>query len=122
MSSTPESELGTQQSDGSPAPSQQSTQLQSALQLSARERKLESLKASNLALEKQIAQVQAKHDEGVKKLKNPAASETVKQHIKLLHDFNEIRDVGLGLIGMVAENRQRRVGEVMSEFGVSLGD
>lgn len=34
--------------------------------------------------------------------RNPSPEGTVKQHIKLLHDFNEIRDVGLGLIGTLS--------------------
>jgi Swi5 len=73
----------------------------------------------------------------LKRLKSPTPEKTVKAHIKLLHDFNEIRDVGLGLIGgvysayyrvgkkggmltqrcdgtgMVAENRGTRVQNVM---------
>jgi hypothetical protein len=35
-------------------------------------------------------------------LRQPAA-ETVKRHIKLLHDYNDIRDVGQGLVGMIAD-------------------
>jgi hypothetical protein len=38
------------------------------------------------------------------------AAETVKKHIKLLHEYNDIRDVGQGLIGMIAENRGVRIG------------
>lgn len=30
---------------------------------------------------------------------NPDAQATVKRHIRLLHEYNEMRDVGLGLIG-----------------------
>jgi hypothetical protein len=46
----------------------------------------------------------------------------VKNHIKLLHDYNDIRDVGQGLIGMIADNRGVRVGELYAEFGVGLQD
>ena len=50
------------------------------------------------------------------------ASETVKRHIKLLHDYNDIRDIGQGLIGMVADNRGVRIGELYDEFGIGLKD
>jgi hypothetical protein len=55
------------------------------------------------------------------KLKNPAAA-TVKRHIKLLHDYNDIKDVGQGLIGMIADNRGLRVGDLYKDFGLELGD
>lgn len=50
------------------------------------------------------------------------AAETVKRHIKLLHDYNDIRDVGQGLVGMIADNRGIRIGELYEEFGVGLKD
>ena len=50
------------------------------------------------------------------------AAETVKNHIKLLHDYNDIRDVGQGLVGMIADNRGVRLGELYEEFGVGLKD
>lgn len=53
--------------------------------------------------------------------RNPAAN-TVKRHIKLLHDYNDIRDVGQGLVGMIADNRGVRIGELYDEFGVGLKD
>ncbi len=54
--------------------------------------------------------------------KNAAA--TVKNHIKLLHEYNEIRDVGQGIIGMIADNRGVRIVELYEsgEFGVSAKD
>lgn len=50
------------------------------------------------------------------------AAETVRRHIKLLHDYNDIRDVGQGLVGMIADNRGVRIGELYDEFGVGLKD
>ena len=44
-------------------------------------------------------------------VRNPAG-ETVKKHIKLLHHYNDIRDVGQGLVGMIADNRGVRIGEL----------
>lgn len=50
------------------------------------------------------------------------AGETVKKHITLLHDYNDIRDVGQGLIGMIADNKGVRIGELYEEFKVGLKD
>lgn len=46
----------------------------------------------------------------------------MRKHISLLHTYNEIKDVGLGLMGMIAEERGVRVKEVVAEFGVGEGD
>ena len=54
--------------------------------------------------------------------RSPTPETTVKQHIALLHTYNEIRDVGQGLLGMVAENRGVRIRDVYAEFGVAEGD
>lgn len=52
--------------------------------------------------------------------KDPQA--TVKAHIKLLHDYNEIRDVGQGLMGIIADTKGVRVRDVYQDFGVGEGD
>lgn len=52
--------------------------------------------------------------------KDPQA--TVKAHIKLLHDYNEIRDIGQGLMGVIADNRGVRVSDVYRDFDVDEGD
>jgi hypothetical protein len=56
--------------------------------------------------------------------RNPDAGATVKAHIKRLHAYNEIRDVGQGLIGLIAEQRGVRIGECYDsgEFGVGAKD
>lgn len=46
----------------------------------------------------------------------------VTEHIKLLHQYNEIKDVGLGLMGLIAEKEGKRLGEVMEERGVDNKD
>jgi DNA repair protein Swi5/Sae3 len=46
----------------------------------------------------------------------------IKQHIKLLHEYNEIKDVAQGLIGMIADARDVRVVDCQREFGVGVGD
>jgi len=50
------------------------------------------------------------------------STKTVKQHIELLHAYNGIRDVGQGLIGLIAEQRGVRVKDLMEEFGVDVKD
>jgi DNA repair protein Swi5/Sae3 len=47
---------------------------------------------------------------------------TVKRHIRLLHEYNEIKDVGQGLMGLIAEGRGVRQIEVEREFGVGEKD
>lgn len=46
----------------------------------------------------------------------------MKRHIKLLHDYNDIKDVGQGLIGMIADNRAVRVADLYPTFGIGLSD
>jgi hypothetical protein len=50
------------------------------------------------------------------------AKARIKEHISLLHQYNEVRDVGLGLMGMIAEQRGVRVRDVQEEFGVTAKD
>ncbi|PUU83269.1 DNA repair protein [Tuber borchii] len=90
--------------------------------LTPQERKIASLRKSITSLESQIEQIESEHAEVLARLKDKDAEKTVKGHIRLLHEFNEVRDVGLGLIGMVSENRGTRVQNVMREFGVSPSD
>jgi DNA repair protein Swi5/Sae3 len=40
----------------------------------------------------------------------------------LLHEYNEIKDVAQGLIGMIADARGVRVVDCQEEFGVGDGD
>jgi len=56
----------------------------------------------------------------VPRTKDPQA--TVKAHIKLLHDYNEIRDIGQGLMEISADNRGVRVSDVYRDFDVGEGD
>ncbi|KAI9799709.1 MAG: hypothetical protein M1825_004444 [Sarcosagium campestre] len=45
-----------------------------------------------------------------------------KRSIARLRAYNDIRDVGTGLLGMVAEQRGVRIGDVFDEFGVGRTD
>ncbi|KAF2446462.1 hypothetical protein P171DRAFT_430613 [Karstenula rhodostoma CBS 690.94] len=51
-----------------------------------------------------------------------AAHQIHKKHIKLLHEYNEIKDVGQGLMGLIADQRGVRIMEVQDDFGVSAKD
>jgi len=50
------------------------------------------------------------------------ARQIIKDHIGRLHRYNEIRDVGQGLIGMIADQRGVRISECYDEFGVNVND
>ncbi|KAF4815950.1 DNA repair protein SWI5-like protein [Colletotrichum siamense] len=64
-------------------------------------------------------------DEATKKDKEfEEASAVVARHVKLLREYNEIKDVGQQLMGLVAENRGATVGSLYEtgEFGVGPKD
>jgi hypothetical protein len=50
------------------------------------------------------------------------AHSVIQHHIRLLQQYNQIRDIGQGLIGMVADRRRVRVQDCQEEFGVVDGD
>jgi len=51
-----------------------------------------------------------------------AAKNIIAQHIKLLHTYNEIKDIGQGLMGLIADARGVRIVEVQEEFGIGVKD
>ena len=51
-----------------------------------------------------------------------SSSVVIKNHIALLHKYNEIKDIGQGLMGLIADKRDCRIVSVMEEFGVGEGD
>ncbi|KAI8940923.1 hypothetical protein NX059_012539 [Plenodomus lindquistii] len=51
-----------------------------------------------------------------------AANKIVKEHIKLLHEYNELKDVGQGLMGLIADQRGVRIVDVQDEFGIEAKD
>lgn len=73
-------------------------------------------------LEQQISATVAKQTEIDSQLKTKEFQAVVKAHIKLLHDYNEIRDVGQGLMGIIADQRSVRIVDVYRDFGVAEGD
>lgn len=51
-----------------------------------------------------------------------AANKIVQKHIKLLHEYNEMKDVGQGLMGLIADARGVRIAEIQEEFGIGEKD
>ncbi|KAL5003118.1 Swi5-domain-containing protein [Aspergillus recurvatus] len=104
-----------------PSTPQKSQDPSTPQQDSQRDKKLASLRASITALESQSVQLEAEISEVRVKLKNDP-SETVKRHIRLLHEYNEIKDIGQGLMGLIADARGVRQVDVQKEFGVGVKD
>jgi hypothetical protein len=52
----------------------------------------------------------------------PIAKDLIDTHIKLLHTYNEIKDIGQGLMGLLADQRGVRIVEVQEEFEVGAKD
>ncbi|KAI7487774.1 hypothetical protein D0860_01783 [Hortaea werneckii] len=50
------------------------------------------------------------------------ANGVIKDHIQLLHKYNEMKDIGLGLMGLIADKRGVRIGTVMEDFGMDEKD
>lgn len=50
------------------------------------------------------------------------ANGIIKEHIALLHDYNEIKDIGQGLMGLIADKRGVRQKVVMEDFGMDDKD
>ncbi|KAF7897349.1 hypothetical protein EAF00_005577 [Botryotinia globosa] len=98
-----------------------SSQRQDAFLAEIKALKLTSIQTRNANLKAEIAQKREKIQEITEGLEKPA-KQTVKRHIRLLHDYNDIKDVGQGLLGMIADNRGVRVGELYEEFGVGISD
>ncbi|PQE10354.1 hypothetical protein CJF32_00000892 [Rutstroemia sp. NJR-2017a WRK4] len=87
-----------------------------AIKITSLQNRISTLETELLAQRQRLADAK-------QELRAPA-DETVKRHIRLLHQYNDIKDVGQGLLGMVAENRGVRIGELYAEgeFGVGRGD
>ncbi|KAJ5364775.1 DNA repair protein SWI5 [Penicillium cataractarum] len=85
------------------------------------EQRLATLRASITTLQTQQAQLEAEISEIKTQLKNDP-SETVKRHIRLLHEYNEIKDIAQGLMGLIAEARGVRHVDVQREYGVKEQD
>lgn len=108
----------------------------------ARNPRLEALAAKKANLEATLASLQAQRSALVAEAKLPSglnmpetwsedektksalmtANAAIKDHIALLHKYNEIKDIGQGLMGLIADQRGVRVAKVMDEFGMGEKD
>ncbi|KAK9465998.1 Swi5-domain-containing protein [Lipomyces arxii] len=90
--------------------------------LSAQKAKEEEIKSRIKEKQEKLAVLQVEYEEYLKKLKCSDPSKTIKRHIKLLKDYNAIRDIGLSLVGMIADTKGARVVDVMPEYGIGPED
>ncbi|PLN76641.1 Swi5-domain-containing protein [Aspergillus taichungensis] len=90
-------------------------------QQAQREKKLTTLHTSIATLSSQTAQLEAQLAETKSQLKNDPSA-TVQRHIRLLHDYNEIKDIAQGLMGLLADARGERQIDVQRAFGVGDRD
>ncbi|KAJ5232034.1 hypothetical protein N7468_004990 [Penicillium chermesinum] len=47
------------------------------------------------------------------------ASEIVNRHIRYLHRYNEMRDSGLGMLSLLAENKGLTLAQIYKERGMN---
>lgn len=50
------------------------------------------------------------------------ASAVVRRHIRLLHDYNEIKDIGLGFLAVIAESQGLPLMDVHKMYGINDKD
>ncbi|KAL8810621.1 MAG: hypothetical protein Q9223_001363 [Gallowayella weberi] len=74
------------------------------------------------ALEAQIEDTKFKLDEAAAKLKNPDPGQTVQNHIRLLREYNHIRDIGTSLMAIIANHRHVQLKRVYEDFPVDEKD
>ncbi|THY81979.1 hypothetical protein D6C93_09364 [Aureobasidium pullulans] len=51
-----------------------------------------------------------------------SANAKIKSQIRQLSQYNDIKDIGTQLMGLIAEKRGCRIAEVQEEFGISADD
>ncbi|GLB06908.1 hypothetical protein AtubIFM57258_002227 [Aspergillus tubingensis] len=83
--------------------------------------KLSTLRASIASLQSQITETESQIEQIKAKLKNDPST-TVKRHIRLLHEYNEIKDIAQGLMGLIADARGVRQVDVQREYGLDDRD
>ncbi|KAL8805889.1 MAG: hypothetical protein Q9182_001670 [Xanthomendoza sp. 2 TL-2023] len=74
------------------------------------------------ALEAQIEDTKVKLHGAAAKLKNPDPGQTVNNHIRLLREYNHIRDIGTSLMAIIASHRQVQLKRVYEDFPVDEKD
>ncbi|KAE8144760.1 DNA repair protein [Aspergillus avenaceus] len=83
--------------------------------------RLVALRISIENLNSEIARVEAQRAETRASLNNDPSA-TLQRHIQLLHDYNEIKDTGQGLMSLIADARGMRQADVEKEYGINVRD
>jgi hypothetical protein len=114
--------------------------MSSNISSSGRDTQLDDLRARQAALESTIAELlsqrtslvdsksptfdlhESEDTETRAKLAVDAANIKIKSQIKQLQQYNDIKDIGTQLMGLIAEKRGCRIGEVQEEFGINPDD
>ncbi|KAK6008437.1 hypothetical protein QM012_000340 [Aureobasidium pullulans] len=107
---------------------------------SGRDSQLDALRARQAALDSTVAELlsqrtslvnslsstSAIHESGDTntraKLAVDAANIRIQDQIRQLQQYNDIKDIGTQLMGIIAEKRGCRIGEVQEEFGINPDD
>ncbi|OQE31603.1 hypothetical protein PENSTE_c001G01936 [Penicillium steckii] len=79
------------------------------------------LEKSLTTLQSQLESSQSELNSILPKLQNDPTV-TVKRHIHLLHTYNDIKDIALGLMTLLAESRGERLVDVQKSFGIAEAD
>ncbi|KAI4737892.1 hypothetical protein E4T50_11615 [Aureobasidium sp. EXF-12298] len=107
---------------------------------SGRDIQLDALRARQAALESTVAELLSQRTtlvNSISPITNPqdsedtetraksavdAANSKIKSQIRQLQQYNDIKDIGTQLMGLIAEKRGCRIGEVQEEFGINSDD
>ncbi|KAL8710917.1 MAG: hypothetical protein Q9220_004516 [cf. Caloplaca sp. 1 TL-2023] len=73
-------------------------------------------------LESQIEAIKVQLEQASSNLKSPDPDGTVQNHIRLLRDYNDIRDIGTGLMGIIANDRRVPMKRVYDDFQIGEKD
>lgn len=107
---------------------------------SGRDTQLEALRARQAALQTAVAELlsqraslvnsvypasdtqESEDTDARAKLAVDAANAKIRSQIKQLQRYNDIKDIGTQLMGLIAEKRGCRIGEVQEEFSIDPDD
>ncbi|KAJ5540568.1 hypothetical protein N7494_005644 [Penicillium frequentans] len=89
--------------------------------MAEREQRLKGLRKSIAQLEFELSQLEKEVAENKAELRNDP-TETVQRHVRLLHEYNDIKDAAQGLMGLIADAKGVRVAKIHKEYGVDEKD
>lgn len=79
--------------------------------------------AAQLIKEKKLEDIKNQCSELISELDSDDDPEAVvKKHISKLKEYNELKDIALGLVTMIADQRQLRTTDILEEMKVELSD